>query len=281
MSTRIVFTADLHGNKAQYDKLFEYAQDGASAIIIGGDIAPKDARNRTIDLQKAFLADYLIPRIAAFHQKNSMHCDVFLIMGNDDFKANYDFLKESENGYVVLDDDPTKWNGYYLVGYPYVPYTPFVYKDWEKADLTDKKETDRKDIKLDGVMSTAKGFKERHISLDDRNDSIEKDIYGIMGKVNPRKAILVIHSPPFNTKLDMMSGQKHVGSEAVMKMIKEKQPLLTLHGHIHETVRESGAFMEVIGGTVSLNPGNSHIGPSLAIIEIDPEEPQSAKRIIL
>ncbi|MBW2994198.1 hypothetical protein KY315_02140, partial [Candidatus Woesearchaeota archaeon] len=49
----IIFTADLHGNVQQYNKLFQKAySDCTDAIIIGGDIAPKDPKNRTIKGQK-------------------------------------------------------------------------------------------------------------------------------------------------------------------------------------------------------------------------------------
>jgi len=45
---------------------------------------------------------------------------------------------------------------------------------------------------------------------------------------------------------------KHVGSVAVRKAIEQYQPLLTLHGHIHE----SEGF-HYIGKTLSVNPGSA------------------------
>jgi len=46
--------------------------------------------------------------------------------------------------------------------------------------------------------------------------------------------VLVSHCPPKNTKLDLAGGTRHVGSEAVLKFIEEKRPLLVICGHIHE-----------------------------------------------
>ena len=239
---KIICSADLHGNKEQYAKLFNYALHNATAIILCGDITPKDPYLRTVEYQRKFIADFLIPHIRQFHRDNDVACEVFLIMGNDDFKANYTYLKKNEDGYIVLDDNPVKWGTFSLFGYSYVPYTPFRYKDWEKADLIDKKETDRKDIVLQGVRSTEEGFIPHTINLDDREDCIEKDLSFLLHKADPQKTILVVHSPPHNTFLDRMVHNRHVGSKALKKIIINRQPFLTLHGHIHECVAESGTF---------------------------------------
>jgi Icc-related predicted phosphoesterase len=37
--------------------------------------------------------------------------------------------------------------------------------------------------------------------------------------------------------------------------IEKNQPLLTLHGHIHESPQLSGTFCDRIGETLSINPG--------------------------
>ena len=48
--------------------------------------------------------------------------------------------------------------------------------------------------------------------------------------------ILVVHSPPKNTKLDIVSSGEHVGSEAIRNFIADRQPLLAISAHIHEAV---------------------------------------------
>ena len=51
----VAYSSDLHGNFVQYKKLFKTAFiQNANAIIIGGDIAPKDHINRTIEKQREF-----------------------------------------------------------------------------------------------------------------------------------------------------------------------------------------------------------------------------------
>ncbi len=83
---------------------------------------------------------------------------------------------------------------------------------------------------------------------------------------DPRNAVFNIHVPPYKSSLDeapeldkdlrpKMAGQalKPVGSTAVRKAIEETQPLLGLHGHIHE-----GRGATRIGRTLCINPGSMY-----------------------
>jgi Icc-related predicted phosphoesterase len=85
---------------------------------------------------------------------------------------------------------------------------------------------------------------------------------------NPETAIFNIHVPPYDSRLDTapMVGQDlkvktslgaqltaPVGSTAVRDAIRKYQPLLSLHGHIHE----SGGAVR-IGRTVAINPGSEY-----------------------
>lgn len=82
------------------------------------------------------------------------------------------------------------------------------------------------------------------------------------------RAIFNLHVPPFNSELDMApkldeqlgmvlnGGQPvmiPVGSTAVRAAIERYQPLLALHGHIHES--KCG---RKVGRTLCLNPGSSY-----------------------
>jgi uncharacterized protein len=85
---------------------------------------------------------------------------------------------------------------------------------------------------------------------------------------NPSRAIFNFHVPPFASRLDhaieindrlevVMRGgttnQVPVGSTAVRQIIEEFQPLLSLHGHIHESRGEAR-----IGRTLAVNPGSQY-----------------------
>jgi len=85
---------------------------------------------------------------------------------------------------------------------------------------------------------------------------------------NFAKTIFNFHCPPHNTNLDLapkldknmkivyVGGKPmmiHVGSTAIRKLIEEYQPLLGLHGHIHESYAS-----DKIGKSVVLNPGSEY-----------------------
>ncbi len=74
--------------------------------------------------------------------------------------------------------------------------------------------------------------------------------------------ILVSHVPPYGTKLDVVRSGVHVGSKSLLKFLKEKQPILCICGHIHES-----HGIDLIGRTVSVNPGPLMWG-RYAVIEV-------------
>jgi len=103
---------------------------------------------------------------------------------------------------------------------------------------------------------------------------------------NPRLAVFNLHAPPHGTFLDLApeldanlspvikAGQPnmiHVGSVSVSKVIEKYQPLLGLHGHIHES-----KAVDRIGRTVCINPGSTYWDGSMngviASLEKDSED---------
>lgn len=86
----------------------------------------------------------------------------------------------------------------------------------------------------------------------------------IAGLRDPRNAVFNIHVPPFKSNLDEApeldenlrpkyagNALKPVGSTALRAAIEKHQPLLSLHGHIHE-----GRGHSRIGKTLCINPGS-------------------------
>jgi len=80
------------------------------------------------------------------------------------------------------------------------------------------------------------------------------------------RCIFNVHVPPFGTALDAcpkldkdlrvvyemgLPAQVHAGCQTLMDIIKQHQPLLGLHGHIHE-----GRAKINIGKTICINPGS-------------------------
>lgn len=88
----------------------------------------------------------------------------------------------------------------------------------------------------------------------------------ISGLRNPKNSIFNIHVPPFNSNLDEApeldeqlrpryagNSLKPTGSKALRTAIEVTQPLLGLHGHIHE-----GRGSSRIGHTLCINPGSMY-----------------------
>jgi Icc-related predicted phosphoesterase len=86
-------------------------------------------------------------------------------------------------------------------------------------------------------------------------ETIEEDLDRLVKPLDPKRTIYIMHSPPFETKLDIIQGGHSAGSRSIRSFIERNQPLLTLHGHIHEAPELSGAYVERIGKTLSINPG--------------------------
>ncbi len=98
----------------------------------------------------------------------------------------------------------------------------------------------------------------------------------------PERAVFNVHCPPFDTNLDLapvidesfkpragMAGGVElapVGSTAVREVIEEFQPMLGLHGHVHEC-----SAGDQLGGTLCINPGSNYLMGTLkgALVEID------------
>ena len=95
----------------------------------------------------------------------------------------------------------------------------------------------------------------------------EKEILKVLEKglkdVAIQNGVVVSHSPPYDSNLDLTRMGVHAGSKSVRKFITEKNPALFLCGHIHEA-----KGLEKIGNTTCINVGPAQSGDA-AIIEID------------
>jgi Icc-related predicted phosphoesterase len=100
-------------------------------------------------------------------------------------------------------------------------------------------------------------------------------------------AIFNIHVPPYGAGLDnapeledattVRRGggiMKAVGSTAVRDAILEYQPLLSLHGHIHES-----RGIQKLGRTVAINPGSTYNDWSLQGVIVDLDDKQITRQM--
>lgn len=290
MQHTIVYTSDIHGNEIQYRRLAEYAiQCAAKSVIIGGDILPKNVpSNEIISAQRSFIQKRLPVLLEPLRQNK---IKVYLMMGNDDAAANIHALQEldPEFFHIIHERRLKLTRDFDIVGYSCVPITPFGIKDWEKHDFSlvprelkaYYERRKKENYALQGFKSTKNGWK--NYAFDEKTegkDSIQIDLSKKVFTKRPKQTVYVMHSPPDSTSLDMLMRREHVGSIAIRLFIEERQPYLTLHGHIHETVLVSGSFMQDIGETLCIASGNHDQTPTLALIQFDLYNPKEARRIV-
>jgi Icc-related predicted phosphoesterase len=141
-------------------------------------------------------------------------------------------------------------------------------------------------LEIDGFTMISTGWS-NHTPWNTHREETEEQLgerIEAMAKQVPdqSRAIFNLHCPPFKSGLDeapaidadlkLLHGGRAlrpVGSTAVRQAIEKHQPLLSLHGHIHES---KGAVK--LGKTLSINPGSSYEEGMLmgAIIQLDPKK---------
>lgn len=256
---KILFATDLHGSKAKYRKAFEIARrNGAAAMVNGGDmLTMEDDLHET---QREFIDGFLSGYFSEY-DKAGIHHLAFL--GNDDLRihdAAFEKICSKYSRAVNLAQTRFELGGFEFIGMNWVADYPFRLKDRCRKDQDDC--VFQRQFGL-GLLSNDKGFEE----LPDwpayaaALPTIEAELRELPRPSNPRKAVYVIHMPPARVGLDICSDGREVGSQAIFSFIEKAQPLLTLHGHIHESPSRSGAWRANIGETVCVQPGqlNSNV----------------------
>lgn len=128
----------------------------------------------------------------------------------------------------------------------------------ESPEILEEKAVERGLIFLHARKMVFKGFTfagvggSLHTPFNTPLEIGEEDFKQILsGFKDSEKLILLSHTPPFNTTLDLTHSGDHVGSMELRRFIEEESPLLCLCGHVHERAGSS----EKIGETIVVNPG--------------------------
>lgn len=281
--TPCFFVSDLHGKVDRYQKLFAaILENPPAAVFLGGDLLPHGLHQ--ID-HADFLNDVLASGFRNLREQlGANYPRVFLILGNDDPRIEEEVIKEmaAQGLWEYVHDRKVQLGSHSIYGYNYVPPTPFLLKDWERYDISRYIDP--------GCVSPEEGIRTVLIPIREmKYATIQKDLNRLAGDDDVAQAVFLIHSPPYQTKLDRMAldGQMvdhapldvHVGSIAVRRFIEERQPLLTLHGHIHESARLTGDWRERLGRTFMFSA--AHDGPELALVRFDLESLEEATRELI
>ncbi len=282
------FVSDLHGNINSYNKLFnKIEEERPNAVFFGGDLLPSGlfTYSSSDDIPKDFISDVIKKGFIDIKEKfKENYPRVFIILGNDDSKSDEDlFVKAEEEGlWEYIHNKKVSFGEYSVYGYSFIPPSPFLMKDWEKYDVSRYVDP--------GCVPPEEGSHSFEVKKDDIiYSTIKKDLDQLTGDDDLSKAILLFHSPPYKTKLDRaaLDGKMfdhapldvHIGSIAIQRFIIAKQPLITLHGHVHESASITGSWQDKLNKTYAFSA--AHTGKELALVRFDPKFPEDAERELI
>ncbi len=285
-----LFASDLHGRIERYRKLFAaIAEARPRAVFLGGDLLPHGLDQSWSSHQPAgdFIDEILAPGFQELADGlGPDYPRVFLILGNDDPRSQEGEIVDAaitgpggQELWEYVHFRKVTLGDYTVYGYGCVPPTPFLLKDWERYDLSRYVDP--------GCISPEEGLRSVPVPAREiRHRTIAEDLVKLAGEDDLTRALFLFHSPPYQTRLDRaaLDGKQvdhvpldvHVGSVAIQRFIASRQPLITLHGHIHESTRLTGAWRDRMGNTHAFSA--AHDGPELALVRFDPSRPEQASR---
>ena len=267
---RVLFVTDLHGNRWKYDRLSEAAKDfRADVVINGGDMLPW---NNDPFKQGEFITSCLDNHFSRFDSAGIYY---LCCPGNDDLRIFDQLFEETCKKYpfvICLAQRKFEVGGYEFIGMNRVVDYPFQLKDRCRMDTDDYifQEQFGK-----GLLSTPDGWQE----IDDwfayakTLPTIEAELNRLVRPEDMEKSVYVIHMPPYRLGLDKCYHGAEVGSEAIYNFLKEYQPKLSLHGHIHESPEVTGQWQAKLGRTTCIQPGQlnefSYVTIDLSTMKFD------------
>lgn len=283
-----LFATDLHGHIDRYEKLFkEIVSRGPDVVFLGGDLLPHPLRNTGVTERgfSNFIKDFLAPGLNQLRKTlGNEYPAVLAILGNDDYHSEEREMLEldSEGLCRYIHNRKTNIARHAVYGYAFVPPTPFALKDWERYDVSR--------YVPPGSVSPEEGRRSGVVAPNIlKYSTIRDDLDKLAGRDRMERAVFLFHGPPHETRLDRaaLDGKMidhvpldlHVGSIAIRRFIEARQPLLTLHGHIHESTRLTGSWRDRLGRTYMFN--GAHDGDELALIEFDMENLDAAARHLI
>lgn len=288
--TKLFFATDLHGSEKCFRKVVNAAKFyKADALIVGGDITGKmvipvvrkHAGNYSChlmgadleigtdgecqDLQKQIRDMGYYPHVA-----DQDEVDAISESPKEQEALFERLIKESIVSWLALADERLRGSAVKFFMQP--GNDDFFFVD----DLFDNSESvvnpEGKVVMVGDFEMISTGFANvtpwncpRDVSEEELAARIEKMTSQVK---DMQRAIFCFHAPPFNAVIDSApkldknmrpvmgaSGAETVpvGSKSVREAIEKHQPLLGLHGHIHES---KGAIK--IGRTMCINPGSEY-----------------------
>ena len=279
---KALFTSDLHCKRHKYKFLFEKIKsEQPDVVFIAGDLTSLSCNHPQNFPDNDFYKDYLGRNLSILKSDmGEKYPAIYVIPGNDDGKNAVSSLLELEKDNLLrnVNERFITFKNYTVFGYSYVPPTPFMNKDWEKYDVSAFVDV--------GCVSPEEGYRSEKPDIHNlRYYTIKKDLEILFENKDTDSLVCLFHSPPYQSNLDRadLEGKfydgvpldVHVGSIAIKEFIQERNPYLTLHGHIHESTSLTGKWMENINSTYCMQ--GASLMNEASLIKFDLENPESAE----
>jgi Icc-related predicted phosphoesterase len=289
--TRLFFTTDLHGSTVVFKKFINAAKYyDAQVLIVGGDMVGKliiplvaqpgghytanylgkiydldgdELTKAELNFENSGLYSIRITpeEVETFRQDRSLVEKKFVVLATERISRWLDIAEERLRGTGIRcfvqpgNDDPYE-----------------VDVAFRQSDIIQN--VDETVVQLDEDHEMINVGAANHTPWNCPRDKTEDELTQLIERVasqlkNPTQAVFNLHVPPYDTNLDqapeldenltpklsLSGGFKiiSVGSKAVRTAIEKYQPLLGLHGHIHES-----RSAQKIGKTMCINPGSEY-----------------------
>jgi len=277
---KLLYVTDIHGIEWKHNEIFQIASSlNPDVVINGGDILPFKGN---LLHQDKFITGFLDEYFSRFESIKTYYLG---LLGNDDLGIYDGLFQETCDKYsYVVNIAQTRFqikgSVYEFIGMNWVSDLPFGLKDRARKDTMDFEHP--KQIGKQ-YLSTPNGFKklEDWFSYAKNLLTIEDEIRKLVKPSDMNYAIYIFHNPPAYIDLDVTHDGKKVGSKAEYAFLKENQPKISLHGHIHESPGVSGKWYSQIINTICIQPGQSRQDEdSLIYVLIDLETMNMERKII-
>ena len=302
MTMRIYFATDIHGSEVCWRKFLNAGQFyHADVLILGGDVTGKAVVPVVAAAGGYRVRQFAGDRVLSAAETAAMETRI-MDMGFYPYRTTDDELDEIWDDPAavhqvflnVMSETLQRWLNiaeerlsgtgiqlYAMTGNDDPPELQEMLRN--SAVLT---ETEDRLIDVgEGISMVSFGYSNRtpwHTPRELDDDELERRLEKLAAQVRqPERAIFNFHVPPARTAIDkapaldsslkpVVKGgtvqMQSVGSEGVRRVLERYEPMLGLHGHIHES---RGAIR--LGRTLAINPGSEYGDGVLcgALLEVD------------
>ncbi len=287
---RVYYASDIHGSEGLWRKFLNAARVyEAGVIIMGGDVTGKAViplvaadggyRLELFGTQETLTDEQAVEEAEHRIRANGMYPhrmtaeEVERVSALSEQRREEWFAEvmlETFDRWMALAEEKLNGNGVRCFLMPGNDDPPGVEEAIERAARVEA--CDERIVEFDGYTMISLGYSNR-TPFDSPRELDEAALYARVEQLanqvpDHSRSIFNLHVPPYDSTLDtaaeldeqltvVMAGSEPklipVGSTAVRELIERFQPMLSLHGHVHES-----AAAARIGRTLCINPGSDY-----------------------